>query len=129
MYHIRLILLSLQRRGQTAELKIMIVFAYFLMFLILVNCRDALYVAQRESFRDAVSNYFLCEAVGYVPGKCSREALEQFTYPPLSITFYAMAFLMPVVFLLFVINIRTLKEQVEKLPLIRSWKSQSSSTQ
>ena len=107
----------------------MTVFAYFLSYLVLVNCRNALSGAQRESFREAVTSYFLCEAVGYIPGKCSREALEQFTHPLLNITLDALAFFSPFSFLLFVINFRILKEQVEKLLLTLSLKSQSSSNE
>ena len=121
------VLFSLQRRVHTAELKILIVFAYFLIFFILVNCRDALHIAENASFRDTVGRYFLCEAVGYTPGRCNREELEQFVYPLLNITFYIMAFLLPVVNLMFVINCRILKEQVKELSLLRSLKSQPSS--
>ena len=117
----------MQHRGRTAELKIMMVLAYFLVFLVVVHCRNALFAAQRDSFREAVTSYFVCEAVGYVPGKCSREALEQFIHPLLGITVDVMLFFLPVSFLVFVINFRIVREQVEKLSLILSLKSQSSS--
>ena len=116
-----------QHKGRAAEMKILIVIVYFMIFFILVNCRDALSLAQSKRFRDAVESYFLCEAVGHTPGKCSREALEQFMYPLLYITFYIMAFLLPIVNLMFVINCRSIKEQVKDLSILRSLKSQSSS--
>ena len=117
----------MQHRGRTAELKIMMALTYYLIFLVVAVSQTSLFNAQIESFREAVTSYFLCEAVGYVPGKCSREALEYFTHPLLDITLNVMIIFLPCSFLIFVINFSIVKEQVEKLPLIRSLKSQSSS--
>ena len=117
---------ALQQKERTAELKIMFVFVYFMVFLIVLNCREAVYSAQYNAFKNATNSYFLCEAVGYVPGKCSREVFEQYSYPLLNIVFYVTALLVPVVNLLFVINCRILKENIKQLKIVRSLKSLSS---
>ena len=116
----------MQQKERTAELKIIFVSAYFMVFLIVINIREAVYIAEYENFQNATNNYFLCETAGYVPGKCSREALEQFTYPLLNIVFYITALFVPIVNLIFVINCRILKENVERLKIVQSLKSLSS---
>ena len=95
-----------------AEVKIIISSSYFMVFILIVNSQDAVFVAERASLEAAVKSYVLCEAVGYVPGKCSRESIEQYSYPLLNIVFYFSAFLVPVVELLFVINFTNLKKKV-----------------
>ena len=109
----------LQRKGHIAEVKITIIFAYFLVFLLLVNSRGAVYIAEGGSFKDAANSYFLCEAVGYVQGKCSRESFEQYSYPLLDITFYITALFLPIVPLLHLINCRILKESIEQLTIVK----------
>ena len=116
----------LQRKQCTAEMKIVTVFTYFMIYLILINSYSALFTAEFEPLRNAINSHFLCEAVGYVPGRCSRESFEQYSHPLLNIAVYIGTMLLPVVHLLFIINCRVLKEKIEKLKVIQSLKSTSS---
>ena len=77
-----------------AEVKISIIYTYFVVFLLIINSQEAVVFAKRESCRDAVDSYFLCEAVGHVEARCSQESFEQYSHPLLEITRYtALTFL------------------------------------
>lgn len=115
-----------QRKAKTAEIKITIILGYLVVYLLFINSHEAVYLAQRAAFQDAVNSYFLCEAVGHVPGKCSRESFEQYIYPLLNIVFYVANLFLPIVMLLYLINCRILKEHLKKLKIIKTVLSLSS---
>ena len=98
----------------------MIIVTYLVVFLVLLNIQDAVLIAEQDSLRDAVNLYFLCEAVGHVPGKCNRESFEQYSHPLLNIVFYVASFFLPAVMLLYLINCRLLKEKVERTKFIKT---------
>ena len=79
--------------------------------------------AERESYMDAVDSYFICEAVGHVKGRCSREAFEQYSHPLLEIARYISVTLLPVVVLLYLINCSSLKVKVKKMKVVRLLRS------
>ena len=116
-----------QRRSWEAEFKIIIFFSYLLVFLWAVVCRDAIILALQEPFREVIEDYFLCEAVGHVPGRCSREPIERYAYviSILNCIYYIMNSLYSVVYLMFVINFRIAKEGILKMKIIQSFKSTS----
>ena len=62
----------------------------------------------------AIQAYFLCEAVGHVDGKCSRESFEKYLAPPLDALFYIATTFLPFVFLMFVINVEETLKRVKK---------------
>ena len=112
-----------------AELKITIVYTYFLLLTWSVLCLDAVYVAEQDVLEEAITSYFLCEAVGHVPGRCSRETLEQYSHPLLNIAIYnILSFFVPIVNLLFVINCRSIRESIKKLRIVQTLRSVSSRT-
>ena len=106
----------LQKKNYVAEGKIMIIAVYFIIFLIVTLIKDAVYISGRAPFEDAMSSYFACEAVGYVPGKCDRESFEHILYPLLfaNIAFYITNLFMAAVVLLYLINCGCLIERFKK---------------
>ena len=118
----------MQKRARTAEGKVMIIVAYLVAFLVLLNIQDAIFIAERDLLEDAVNSYFLCEAVGHIPGKCSRESFEQYSHPLLNIFFYITNFFLPAVMLTYLINCRMLREDLEKIKVIKTLRSISGRT-
>ena len=124
----------MQKQNYVAEGKIMIIAVYFIIFLVVTLCRDAVYISGRAPFEDAVNSYFACEAVGYVPGKCDRKSFEHFSYPLLcvNIAFYITNLFLPAVVLLYLINCRSLIERFKKQKMLTlkaiSTKSSTNST-
>ena len=109
--------------GQRAEAKISFIYVYFLIFHLLVKTYEAILLSERDSYRDAVNNYFLCEAVGYVPGRCSRETFEQYSHPILKISSNIMSFFLPFIMVLYLFNCRALQAKVKEIKAIRTLRS------
>ena len=121
----------MQQRAHTAEVKIILVLAYYLFFVLVVLCQDAAVLAWRESFTNATNSYLLCEAVGPVPGKCDQKFIEQYphTITILNCAEFVITVLIPVVNLVFVINCRQIKECLQNpkvTNLLRSSSTKSS---
>ena len=92
-------------------------------------CLEALYSAEKEALDGAISSYFLCEAVGHVPGRCSRETFERYSHRLLHILiYYILPFFIPVVNLVCVINCKSIKEGITWFTIVRRLKSESSKT-
>ena len=107
-------------------MKITIIYGYFVLFLSILYSQQAVLLAEKDSYRDAVNSYFLCEAVGHVEGKCSRESFEQYSHPLLEIACYIALPLLPIITLLYLINCRSLKATVKEMTgtkLLRSFTS------
>ena len=107
-------------------MKITFIYAYFVVFLLIINSQKAVLLSERDSYRDAVNSYFLCEAVGYVPGRCSRETFEQYFHPLLSISREIINTFMPALLLLYLFNCNTLKENMKKMKVLKTLRSLSS---
>ena len=106
-------------------MKITIIYAYFVFFVTILNSKEAVLFAERDSYWDAVDDYFLCEAVGHVEGRCSRESFEQYSHPLLDIArSFALTFL-PVVVMLYLINCSSLKANVKEMKFIKVLRSVS----
>ena len=108
-------------------MKITIIYAYFVVFLSIINSQEAVLFAEEDSYRNAVDSYFLCEAVGHVEGRCSRESFEQYSHPLLEIARYIALTLFPVVVLLYLINCKSLKTKLKEMKVIKVLRSFSSS--
>ena len=115
-----------QRLGKAADTKIVIIYAYFVIFLFLSNTRGAVLFSEIDSYNAAVNSQFLCEATGYVPGKCSREMLEQYSHPSLNMAFYITSAMQPIVLLLYLFNCRTLKVKLKGMKAAKVVRSLSS---
>ena len=72
----------------------------------------AAYVAATsDKLITALTNYFNCEALGYVPGKCNRSEFEQYYNPYITVISYTLIGLV----LNFVLKWMSVKEAVVKL--------------
>ena len=112
-----------------AELKITIVYTYFMLVTWFLFCLDAVYAAEKDVLEEAINSYFLCEAVGHVPGRCSRETFEQYSHPLLNVAIHnILLFFVPIVNLVFVINCKSIKEGITRLTIVWRLKSVSSRT-
>ena len=118
----------MQRRSCEAEFKIVIFFTFLLVFLLVVLCQDTLIIAWQESYRNLTKSYFLCEAVGHVPGRCSREPVEQYSQviSMMNCLYYIMNAFYPTIHLMFIINFRIAKEGFLKLKIVQSVKTTTS---
>lgn len=103
-------------------MKLTLVFAYFLVFVLVGNCQEAIRIVWKDSLKNATTSYFICEAAGYVPGRCSRDIIEQYSYQYslLNCLSHVMAAFIPVVNLVFVINCRIVKEHIRKLQVTKT---------
>ena len=70
----------------------------------------AIFTAQSDKFIAAVTDYFKCEALGHVPGKCNRSEFEQYSNPYMSAVSYTLIGLIPLGILNFVLKWRSVKE-------------------
>ena len=112
----------LQQKAYKAEMKLTVVSAYFLVFILVGNCQEAIRIVWRDSFKNATNDYFLCEAGGHVPGRCTRETIEQYSYQYslLNCLSHIMSVFIPVVNLVFVINCRILRERMRKVKIMKT---------
>ena len=108
-----------------------IIYAYFVVCFVIIHSEEAILLGEKDSYRDAVDSYFLCEAVGHVKGRCSRESFEQYSHPLLEIIHYLILLFFPIVTLLYLINCRNLKKKAKEMKFIkvlRSFPSNQKST-
>ena len=61
-----------------------------------------------------MTDYFKCEALGHVPGKCNRSEFEQYYSPYMSAISYTLIGLVPLGILNFVLKWRSVKEVTVK---------------
>ena len=109
-----------------AEMKLAIVYTYYMFACWSALCLDAVYIAEKTLLEEAVKRYFLCEAVGYVPGRCSQETFEQYSHSLLDMAVYSLLmFFGPIVNLVFLINCRSMRECVRRLTNMQRLKSGS----
>ena len=65
-----------------------------------------------ELFVEELLNYFACEGRGNDPSNpCDRNTFRQLTYPWLTVVSYMLIYMIPVVNLVYVLNIKELKEK------------------
>ena len=65
-----------------------------------------------ELFVEELSNYFACEGRGNDPNNpCDRNTFRQLTYPWLTVVSFVLIFMIPAVNLVYVLNIKELKEK------------------
>ena len=116
-----------QRKSCEAECKVIIFFIFLLVFLLALICQDAVIAAWNESYRNVTKSYFLCEAVGHVPERCSREPIEQYShvFSLMNCIYYIMNASNPIIYLIFIINFRIAKEGFLRLKVVQSFKTSS----
>ena len=97
----------------------------------MVLCQEAVTLAWKESFRNETNRYFLCEAVGHMPGRCNQDSLKKYshTFSLMNCIYYTMTAIVPVVNLIFIINCRVVKEAVKGLKVAKALKTISRSSE
>ena len=98
----------------TAETKIMIVLCYYALFCIVALSDITIEIGERENTTTAITQYFLCEAVGSGV-ECDRSGFDHFGYHGLAVLVYLLLGLIPVINLIFVINWSATKESVKRV--------------
>ena len=87
----------------------------FIIFAVFTLVHSAIVTAKSDKFISAVTDYFKCEALGHVPGKCNRSEFEHIYSPYMSAISYALIGLIPLGILNFVLKWRSVKEIIVKL--------------
>ena len=99
----------------TAEKKIMLVIVMYTIFSIYILGLTSNNIAVSERLTSALTDYFKCEALGHVPGRCDREPFERLTTPYLSVILYVLLGLIPLSILNFVFKWSSVKKAKKKL--------------
>ena len=66
----------------------------------------ALVTTNANKLIDGLTEYFACEASGHVPGRCSREVFEKYSYPYVAMVAYLLQGFVPVTHLNYVLDWR-----------------------
>ena len=103
--------------------KVLLILAYFIVVIAMLIARSGINELFEEALWSSIRDYFLCEAVGHVEGKCSRESFEKYLAPLLEGLLYIMVGLFPVVYLLFVVNLEQIFARVKEIVHIHCTKS------
>ena len=99
----------------TAEKKLIFVFTYYIVFAVLTLAYYSVATRDHYEFIDAVKEYFFCEAGGYDPeNPCPRD-YEQYRYPRLQSTVFAVMGFIPMMNLVFVINTQRVMQEVGRV--------------
>ncbi len=97
----------------TAEKKILIVFCYYILLGVIALMAFTLAVKDDEIVAHEYETYFLCESKGIDPNnpeECDRSGFEQYLTPGLMACAYILIGIFPALNLIFVVNIKELKE-------------------
>ena len=68
----------------STERKLVILFIIYLTLYSVTFVDSAIYSARKFELSEALKDYFLCEAPGYIPGKCDRNIFKPYTSPVLT---------------------------------------------
>ena len=93
----------------TAEIKLLIIFSYFFVFLAVSQTAFAFALRNTPSFAAELAEYFFCEAAGISGLTCERSFERIAGDIPVAIGFVLYG-LYPVVTLIYVVNVEELKE-------------------
>ena len=99
----------------TAEKKLILVFAYYIVFGVLALVLFSVTFRDLDEFRDSVTDYFVCEAFGEDPDNPCPRDYEDFRHRDLESAVYLLMGFIPVVSLVFIINIESVKKGVKTL--------------
>ena len=111
-----------QKRINTAELKILIVFFYFVAFSVIGLTAFTIISRNVTDFVSELTEYFLCESQGVRPGRaCERRFNRMQVAVTLTLVYVILGFF-PVISLVYVVNYQEMKEKLSKW-----WNSDGSS--
>ena len=87
----------------------------FIVFVIFTLARTSVILSKADELVSALTDYFKCEALGYVPGRCNRETFERLTLPYFSAIGDITLGLIPLSILNFVFKWSSVKKAKNKL--------------
>lgn len=93
----------------TAEVKLIIIFSYFFIFLALSQTAFTIALRNTASFQAGLTEYFFCEATG-IPGHTCDRSFERVSGEIPIVLGFILLGLYPVVTLIYVVNVKELKE-------------------
>ena len=91
------------------EKKILWFFLAFIFYGIVATLYATVLGTHTKEFVTALEQYFACEALGHVPGKCSRDEVEKYSWPYLTTIAFVSTCLIPLPSLVFIVNLNRLK--------------------
>ena len=98
-----------------AERKILIVFVYYVIITFFILLGLALNVRYRENFLSEIVSYFRCESKGVDPDNpCDASGFMNHVTLTMTSIVYVLLGLFPLVNFLFIVNVRLLKQHLEK---------------
>ena len=86
----------------------MLIFCSFIVFGVYTMAFVSLVTTNLNRLIDGLTEYFACEASGHVPGRCSREVFEKYSYPYVSMVAYVLLGIVPITHLNYVLNWRAM---------------------
>lgn len=99
----------------TAERKILIVFVYYIILVVIALTAFTLTIRDEEEFSSAVLRYFECESKGVDPDNpCDPSSYIKLLHIALTSLSYILLGLFPMVNFIFVISVRELKQYMRK---------------
>ena len=99
---------------KATEKKIMLVITTFIFFSIYTLASVSNTIAVSNRLKSALNEYFKCEALGHVPGKCSRKHFEKFMTPYVSAISYLVLGFIPLSILNFLFKWKSLRSLTTK---------------
>ena len=100
----------------------MILFSYYVLLAVVALTAFTIATRNSELFAEQLLNYFACEGKGNDPNNpCDRNTFHQLAIPWLSVIALILIFLLPAVKLIYVLNIKELKEKftvMKKTPVL-----------
>ena len=91
----------------TPEKKLLIIFAYYIVFHVISYIYYILSLTSVTERLTELQNYVTCESRGLDPeNPCDKSMLEKYYYPSLELLTYILIFLIPLVNLVFVIDVQ-----------------------
>ena len=113
----------------TPEKKIIVALCSFILFAVFTLAQISDYLAKKEDLLEALNNYFKCEALGHVPGKCNRSQFEHYYNPYLNAITYTLMGLIPLSILNFVLKWKSVRRVTKKGSSTINRKSTMNTTQ
>ena len=87
----------------------------YIAFALIVLVRMLAVFINKPLLKEATEMYFLCEAVGHVQGRCSRDPVEKYAINPFLAALFQVAFpLIPLHGLVTFINCSHLKKRLQQ---------------
>ena len=86
----------------------MLIFFSFIIFGVYTMAFVSLITTNANKLIDGLTEYFACEASGHVPGKCSREVFEKYSYPYVAMVAYLLQGIVPITHLNYVLDWRAM---------------------